>query len=148
MVTWGKNQPNHCHQNFSTHFYILLVFKALSYTLRIIGNGNNQLRQSNFKNFWQIWMKDWRSRAASMGGLFFRLFFQSWVWQKKVKQAKSIRKKFYDFFYIFFSSDSNFFPCKLVQTCANLLIFEPNINTIVWICFSTQFLIASSGCDP
>ena len=43
-------KPNHCHHdelytkdNFSTQFYILLVFKALSCTFRIIGNGNNQL---------------------------------------------------------------------------------------------------------
>jgi len=54
----------------------------------------------------------------------------------KVKKAKSLRKKFYDFFVNFFFRQIPFFS---VQTCPNLFIFEPNITTIIWGCFSTQF---------
>ena len=67
---------------------------------------------------------------------------------KKVKQAKSIRKKFYDFSYIFFSSDSNFFhanSCKLVYFCTKHKYIVYNCMNVFfhsvffhWICFWSQ----------
>ena len=70
-----------------------------------------------------IWMKDWRLRAASMGGLFFIGLFPI-LFSKLGLTKKSNRQKVLE---------------KNSKNCANLFIFAPNINTIVWMCFSTQF---------
>ena len=39
----------------------------------------------------------------------------------------------------FFFGRFLFFPSKLIQTRPNSFIFEPNRNTIIWLCFSTRF---------
>ena len=86
-------------------------------------------------------MKNWRSRAAFIGGLFFywpfsRLFFQILVWQQKSEKQKVLEKNSKTFWpFTLFRQ----IPIFSVQTCPNSFVFEPNIKTIIWGCFSTQF---------
>ena len=86
-------------------------------------------------------MKNWRSRVAFIGGLFFYqpfsdFFFQNLVWQKRSKGQKVLEKNSKTFcqFELFRQ-----IPIFSVQTCPNSFVFEPNIKTIIWGCFSAQF---------
>ena len=86
-------------------------------------------------------MKNWRSRVAFIGGLFFYqpfsdFFFQNLVWQKRSKWQKVLEKNTKTFcqFELFRQ-----IPIFSVQTCPNSFVFEPNIKTIIWGCFSAQF---------
>ena len=76
-----------------------------------------------------------------MDGLFFyrpfsEFFFQNLVWQKRSKWQKALEKNSKTFcpFELFRQ-----IPIFSVQTRLNSFIFEPNIKTIIWGCFSAQF---------
>ena len=76
-----------------------------------------------------------------MDGLFFNrpfseFFFQNLVWQRRSKRQKVLEKNSKTFWpFTLFRQ----IPIFSVQTRPNSFIFEPNIKTIIWGCFSTQF---------
>ena len=116
------------------------VTPLLNYWLTI--NGLAQERQTTLRIFgkfgWKIEGQGWPPWVASFSSAFFRLFLQSWVWQKKSNRQKVLEKNSKTFFIYFFRQ----IPIFSMHTLANLFIFAPNINilyTIVWMCFSTQF---------
>ena len=88
--------------------------------------------------FWVV--KSKKAKSFICGLFFYRpfsdFFFQNLVWQKRSKGQKVLEKNSKTFcpFQLFHQ-----IPIFFVQTRPNSFVFDPNIKTIKWGCFSAQF---------
>ena len=88
--------------------------------------------------FWVV--KSKKAKSFIRGLFFYRpfsdFFFQNLVWQKRSKGQKVLEKisKTFCHFQLFRQ-----IPIFFVQTRPNSFVFDPNIKTIKWGCFSARF---------
>ena len=88
-----------------------------------------------------FWVVKSKKAKSFIRGLFFyrpfsNFFFQNLVWPNRSKGQKVLEKNSKTFcpFQLFRQ-----IPIFFVQTRPNLFVFDPNIKTIKWGCFSAQF---------